>query len=126
LICYWFISPKTKKYPKRAQIPSPAGKFQGKLQSCKNQEARHSCLAKKTGKNACPPDSARHPGRAPEDGRPGLQLVFRGKNSPPIRQNLHPTGEIGENFDYSPTCGGGEEIDLSQYRFPYLESLGVS
>jgi DNA helicase-2/ATP-dependent DNA helicase PcrA len=30
----------------------------GELQNCLNQEARHSCLAEKTGKNACPPDFA--------------------------------------------------------------------
>jgi hypothetical protein len=32
--------------------------FTGELQSCVNQEARHSCLAERTGKNACPPDFA--------------------------------------------------------------------
>jgi hypothetical protein len=40
-----------------------AGKIRGKLSfrveiPLQDQEAGHSCLAKKTGKNACPPDFA--------------------------------------------------------------------
>ena len=42
------------RFQAKKQVLAP-----GQLQSCNNREARHSCLAEKTGKNAGPPGFAR-------------------------------------------------------------------
>jgi histidinol-phosphate aminotransferase len=63
--------------------PLPLGEGPEELQSYNNQEARHSCLAEKTGKNACPPDSANLLGEGPRVRASALKLVFLANpNSP--------------------------------------------
>jgi hypothetical protein len=52
------VEPGRAEYHSVLLLTRGEGIIPAELQSRINQEARHSCLAEKTGKNACPPDFA--------------------------------------------------------------------